>query len=255
MQKQIEAGLKKQFDAKIVDELLAAYQEAKSNFYVSGLRLSAVEGGRFCEAAFRLLEQEATGKFTSLNRQIDSEALIKVLANIPHGRAPESVRTHIPRALRIVYDIRNKRDAAHLADGIDPNTQDATLVVSILDWVLAEFVRLHHQVSASEAQGIVDGLVARKVPAIQDFDGFLKILKPRLQVSQYAIMLLYERGAIGASFEEIKAWVQPSMRPNLTRSLDQLVHKKAYLHFDGIKFYLTKLGVAEAEKQGLHQPI
>ena len=41
----------------------------------------------------------------------------------------DSVRLHIPRALGLVYGIRNKRDAAHLADGIDPSLQDANVVV------------------------------------------------------------------------------------------------------------------------------
>ena len=36
---------------------------------------------------------------------------------------------------------------------------DATLVISILDWVLAELVRMYHKVSADEAQKIIDGLV------------------------------------------------------------------------------------------------
>jgi hypothetical protein len=51
----IESGLKAKFDGTLVDELLAAHRDAKTNFYLGGLRLSAVEGGRFCEAAYRLL--------------------------------------------------------------------------------------------------------------------------------------------------------------------------------------------------------
>jgi hypothetical protein len=61
---QIASGLKAKLNPKLVDELLAAHRDAKTNFYLGGLRLSAVEGGRFCEAAYRLLEQAATGKFT-----------------------------------------------------------------------------------------------------------------------------------------------------------------------------------------------
>ena len=57
---------------------------------------------------------------------------------------PDAIRLHIPRTLRLVYDIRNKRDVAHLGPDIDPNLQDSTLVVSALDWVLAEFIRLYH---------------------------------------------------------------------------------------------------------------
>jgi len=44
-------------------------QEAKRNFYLGGLRLSAVEGGRFCEATFRLLQQRTTGKFNALGNK------------------------------------------------------------------------------------------------------------------------------------------------------------------------------------------
>ena len=251
---QIEAGLKSKFDSKLVEELLAAYQDAKNNFYTVGLRLSAVEGGRFCEAAFRMLEQETTGRFTSLNRSIDTEKIIKALVDVPTADAPDAVRIHIPRALRVVYDIRNKRDAAHLADGIDPNLQDGTLIVSILDWVLAEFVRLHHNVSAGEAQRIVDGLVTRKVPAIQDFCGFLKVLNPKLGVSLRILLVLFERGKTGATLGEITAWVRPSMRPNLARALDQLVNIKAFLHFDESSYFITQSGIAEVERLKLHQP-
>ncbi len=135
----IRTSLASHRDAKLVDELLEAYVEAKRNFYQGGKRLSAVEGGRFCEAAFRLLEEETTGTFTRLGKPIDAELLARQLANLSSGSFPDAVRLHVPRALRVVYDIRNNRDAAHLADGIDPNLQDATLIVAVLDWVLAEF--------------------------------------------------------------------------------------------------------------------
>jgi hypothetical protein len=249
---EIEAGLKKHFDEKLVDELLAAHQDAKHNFYLGGLRLSAVEGGRFCEAAFRMLQQATTGRYTDLNRRLDAENLTAQLASVPQGKAPDSLRLHIPRVLRVIYDVRNNRDTAHLADGIDPNLQDATLVISSADWVLAEFVRLYHGVSADEAQKIIDGLVSRKVPAVQDFQGFLKVLRPRATVREYLLIALYERGNSGAIFAELRAWVRPSMRPNLRRTLNSLEHKDALIHFNGERYFITKLGMAEVEKRNLH---
>jgi hypothetical protein len=44
-------GLKAHFPDKLVDELLSAYQDAKHYFFFGGLRLSAVEGGRFAASA------------------------------------------------------------------------------------------------------------------------------------------------------------------------------------------------------------
>jgi hypothetical protein len=248
---QIATGLKQHFPAKLVDELLSAYQDAKHNFFLGGLRLSAVEGGRFCEAAFRLLEHVIKGTSTDLNRPLDSEKLILALSNSPKT-FPDSIRLHIPRAIRVVYDIRNSRDAAHLADGIDPNLQDATLVISNLDWILAEFIRLYHNVSADEARKIIESLVTRKVPVIEDFDGFLKVLNPSLHVRGYVLVLLYERGKAGATFADLEKWVKPKMRSNLRRTLNSMVDAAVLHENDAGIFLLTKLGSQQVEARNLH---
>lgn len=249
---QIAFGLKAHFDDKPVDELLSAYQDAKHHYFLGGLRLSAVEGGRFCEAAMRMLEQATTKKFTDFGRMVASDKLFETLSNYPKSQFPESIRVHIPRAIRVVYDIRNKRDTAHLADDIDPNLQDATLVVSTLDWILAEFIRLYHGVSADEATKIIEAMVTRKVPVIEDFDGFLKVLNPSLKVSGYVLVLLYERGTAGATFAELERWIRPSMRANLRRTLNGMVDDALLHENDAGLFLLTKLGRQEVEKRNLH---
>jgi hypothetical protein len=248
----IEAQLASKLDPKLVKELLDAHAEVKRNFYLGGLRLSAVEGGRFCEAAFRLLEyvtQNAT--FTPIGRQLDTDRLIRGLSNLSPAQYNDSVRLHIPRSLRLVYDIRNKRDAAHLADGIDPNLQDATLIVGVVDWVLAEFIRLYHSVSADAASKIVHGIVKRVAPVIQDFNGFLKVLNPRLEASDHFTVLLYQRGEDGATYDELEMWARPKMRANLKRTLGVLIHKKDFVHFDGSRYFITRNGEHYVERKSL----
>jgi len=247
----VTAQLSAFMDSKLVTELLDAHAEVKRNYYLGGLRLSAIEGGRFCEAAFRILEQVTTGKFTPLGKQIDTERLIEQLRNTKTGSQPDSVRLHIPRALRLVYDIRSKRDAAHLADGIDPNQQDATIVVATVDWVLAELVRLFHKVPPDEAHHIVDEIVARSAPIVQDFAGVLKVLSPSLSASDHSLVLLYHRGAKGATLAELSEWVRPSMRQNLNRTLNRLANEKDFLHKDGQRYWITRLGEQEVEKKRL----
>lgn len=251
----IRDGLVATLDPGVVDELLGAYEEAKSNYYLGGLRLSAVEGGRFCEAAFRLLQQRAFGRFDPLGQQLNADAVTKNLASLPAGTQPDSVRLHIPRALRVVYDVRNNRDAAHLGDGIDPNLQDATLVVGVLDWVLAELVRLHHNVTAEDAQRMVGDLVTRQAPVVQDFDGFLKVLRADLSASPRCLVLLYQRGNKGATYEELSDWVKPAMRRNLRRTLGALVHKKSWVHQAGDRYTITRTGQQEVEARGWLDPI
>ncbi len=251
----IRSGLVTSLDPQLVDELLDAYEEAKSNFYLGGLRLSAVEGGRFCEAAFRLLQQRAFGRFDPLGRQLKTETIIQNLALVQTATLPDSVRLHIPRALRVVYDVRNNRDAAHLADGIDPNVQDATFVIGVLDWVLAELVRLHHNVGPAEAQRMVDDLVTRKAPVIEDFDGFLKVLRADLMAGPRCLVLLYQRGKEGATQEEMSRWVKPAMRTNLRRTLKGLAEDKSWIHESGGKYVITRTGRQEVEKRGWLDPV
>lgn len=246
----IESGLKAEFDRTLVDELLAAHREAKTNFYLGGLRLSAVEGGRFCEAAYRLLEQAATASFTPLGKQLDTEKIAKMLLT---ANLPDSARIHIPRTLRVIYDIRNKRDTAHLGDGIDPNDQDATLVISAIDWVLAEFVRLYHAVTANEAQRIISNIVSRQAPVVQDLNGFLKVLNPSLPVSDRILVLLYQRGAERATFDELSSWMHPKMRKNLRRTLEQLEHDKAQIHMSQGTYQITASGIQQAEQRKILQ--
>jgi hypothetical protein len=249
----VRANLESQIPPPLVTELLGAYEEAKRNFYLGGLRLSEVEGGRFCEAAFRALEHITTGKYTALGKQLNAERLIIQLANLPQGSHSDSIRLHIPRALRVVYDIRNNRDAAHLADGIDPNLQDATLVVVTLDWVLAELVRLFHSVSANAAQKIVEGIVTRTAPVIEEFGSFLKVLNPKLAASDYLLVLLYQSGKTGATLQELTQWIHPRMRSNARRTLHRLEHDRAFVHFDGARYLISQAGSLEVENRRLYQ--
>lgn len=251
MRATVEAQLASVLEPRLVKELLDAHEEARRNFYLGGLRLSAVEGGRFCEAAFRLLQQITRSMYTPLDRQLDSDKLIEDLRKLSASDYSDSVRLHIPRALRLVYDIRNKRDAAHLADGIDPNFQDASVVIATINWILAEFVRLYHSSSADDAHRLVENIITRAVPIIQDFDGTPKVLNTTLGASEYCLVLLYERGMAGATFAEIDSWVRPPMRKNLRRTLKRLDEDLAFVHSSGTRYLITRAGEREVERRRL----
>ena len=189
----------------LIDALFDAYAEAKRRFYLGDHRPNEVEGGRFAEAAFRILELKVQGSHTPIGKQIPTvDKLVKTLEST--GGHESALTIHIPRQLHSIYTIRNKRDVAHLGPDISPNLQDATIVVGVMDWVMAEFVRLYHQVSNAEAQQIIDGLVTREVPAIQMFGDFPKLLKGNVTLPEHLLILLYRRGAEGATRTELGTW-------------------------------------------------
>ena len=82
-------------------------------------------------------------------------------------------------------------------------------MVGVLDWVLAELIRLYHGVPGNEATVIVDQIVARSAPVIQEFNGFQKVLRPSLKASDLVLLLLYRVGLQGADYDQLFKWVRP----------------------------------------------
>jgi hypothetical protein len=131
--------------------------------------------------------------------------------------------------------------------------QDATLVVSVLDWVLAEFLRLWHTptVSADDAQRMVEDLVTRRAPIIQDFGGHLKVLDPNLSQGEHLLVLLYHSGANGATREQLREWSTPAMRKNMSRIYGRLEHDLNYIHRDPKTIKITKRGIKYVDESGI----
>jgi hypothetical protein len=247
----IRDALLNRFPEKLVDQLLECFHEQRRNFLLGNLRPNEVEGGRFAEAAFRFLEHLAGWPYTPIGKQLDTESLIKRLSGLPTGTVSDSARLHIPRTLRVIYDIRNKRDAAHLGDGIDPNLQDSTLVSGATDWIVAEFVRLAGGLSADEAFQLVKEITIRRIPAVEDIDGFLKTLRPSLGPGDRVLLLLYCCADNGASEDELSNWLKPSQRSNLKRTLKRLQHERDLLVFAKGRYRITRRGIQEIEGRNL----
>jgi hypothetical protein len=247
----IRAALLNRFPQRLVDELLECFTEQKRNLLLGKLRPNEVEGGRFAEAAFRILEQAAGWPGTPIGTQFDTDGLIRRLAATLAATANDSIRLHIPRTLRVIYDIRNKRDAAHLADGIDPNLQDSTLVSASLDWILAEFVRIAGGITPDEAFSLVKAITIRRIPAVEDIDGFLKTLRPSLGPGDRVLLLLYHRADNGATDKELAKWIKPAQRANLPRTLRQLEHDKDLVVSVGGRYKITRRGIQDIEARNL----
>ncbi len=131
-------------------ELLEAYSEAKKRYHLGDLRPNIVEGGRFSEAVFRILQWATDGgNFTPLGGNLPG--LPTLLGQLAQRTGhDDSLRLHIPRVLQGIYQIRSNRNGPHLG-AINVNNMDATLVVHDMDWVLAELVRLYHNLRAQRS--------------------------------------------------------------------------------------------------------
>ena len=69
------------------------------------------------------------------------------------------------------------------------------------------------------------------------------------------LVLLYQCGASGATFDQISEWVRPDMRTNLKRTLRRLAVDKAFIHENGKVFLITFRGQKEVEARRLVEQI
>jgi hypothetical protein len=67
----------------------------------------------------------------------------------------------------------SNRGGRHDPDEIDPNAMDATVMIGTCSWILAEMVRhaQHGTIDSNTAKSIVDAIVKRKYPLIEEVDG------------------------------------------------------------------------------------
>ncbi len=214
----------------LAERLLAEYEDLTRRFYLADYRPSELSGGRFGEAAFRVCEQVCFGSHTPYGTTLTkSDELVKKLEQVPGNVADLTYRVHIPRALRLIYDLRNKRDVAHLGAGVSPNYADASLILETASWVVAEIVRLSYNCSIEDAQMIVNGLAQRRVPLIWTEGDIVRVLKPTLKFPEKALVILYHFHPEWVADDDLMRWIEEPRLGNFNRMLDSL-HARALIH-------------------------
>jgi hypothetical protein len=169
--------------------LLAVYQSIVQSFAVHGWSPSELSGGKFCEIVFTILDGYAkSGYAASPKKPRAFDQACKLLENNSH--VPRSFQILMPRLLPALFEVRNNRGVGHAGGDVDPNHMDAVFVLTSCNWIMAEFVRVFHNVSISEAQDIVDKLVERRMPLLWIGDDMRRILDPKLGLREQILLLL-----------------------------------------------------------------
>ncbi len=239
-----EDVLKSGFDVAIARSIVDAYREILDNFVIRKWKPSELDAGHFVEAVRRALDLELTVTYTPFSRSLPSFD-DNALRHYEQQKGHESYRLLIPRALKAIYNIRNKRGVAHISD-ISPNEMDSTFILYAVKWILAELVRLKSGMSVSETQKLIDTIVERQSPLIWKEGEITTILEPRMNARDQILVLLYDRSPI--KNDELQEIVEYSNRTDFRRILrklhnDRLIH----YHIDG-NCRISPRGLTEAEK-------
>ena len=138
-----------QFTAKHVDATVSHYLEAVKEYQRGNWEISLLKSGKFIEAVAKALHIHC-GQTLPPARQFSAGTILRALSQL--SGFDDVVRILIPRAGTFVYDIVSNRGARHDPDQIDPNKMDATVVISVISWMLAEMVRFAAQNSPTPGE-------------------------------------------------------------------------------------------------------
>jgi hypothetical protein len=177
------------------DPLLETYREIAANFLEHRWGPSELEGGKFSEVVYTIVDGWLKGTFAARpSKPRDMRgACYSIESSVPSGKPEDrSMRILIPRMLPPLYEIRNNRNVGHVGGDVDPNQMDAITVYSITSWVMAELVRVFHGVSLKEAQEAVDALTERKLSLIWDPGTTKRVLETSLKTSDQTLLLLHQ---------------------------------------------------------------
>jgi len=169
--------------------LLAEYESIVQNYSEHRWLPSELSGGKFCEIVFTILDGFAQGAYAA-NPSKPSNFVDACRRLEQHTHVPRSFQILIPRLLLALYEVRNNRGVGHVSGDVDPNHMDATFVVSNCNWVIAELVRVYHNLSTKEAQQVVDTLVERRIPLIWEGEDMRRVLNPKMVLQSQVLLLL-----------------------------------------------------------------
>ena len=242
--------------ATLRDELLKSFEEISAHYAESRWEPSELNGGKFCEVVYSIINGVLNNNVPA-NASKPANMLIacQALEQIPSAASrvgDRSLRILIPRMLPVLYEIRNNRGVGHVGGDVSPNFLDATAVHSMSSWVLAELIRIFHQLSTNEAQEIVDALIERKHPLIWAVAGLgiSRVLNPQMSPKDQVLVLLHGRASwVGA--KELCSSVEYSSTSMFRTRVLQSLHDARLIEFDkiGDQARLSPLGVNDVEKR------
>lgn len=229
---------------ELVDALLSAYREIERNFVHRKWKASELDAGHFVEAVRRIVEHRVLGTFTPIGKSLPTFN-DKLLLQYEQASGDESYRVLIPRVLRAIYGIRNKRGVGHLGI-ISPNEMDATLILYNVKWVLAEIIRLESGLSPSETQRVIEFVVEREMALLWKDGAVVRIAEKGMNARDQVLLLLYDSSPQAEA--ELRERCEYKNSTNFRKILQKLHSDKLIFLRPDSTCVLMPNGVSAAEK-------
>lgn len=209
--------------------LLEEYSKLVRNYREGRWEPAELSAGKLCEIVYSILKGHVDGVFPSAPAK-PSNMVDACNALASNGRFPRSVRIQIPRMLIALYEIRNNRNVGHVGADVDPSHLDATVVLAMAKWILAELVRIFHGTTTEVASDAVEALSERSLPIVWKGNSVTRVLGAHLSAKEKTLALLYGIGT--ADVATITKSIGYSNLSQFRRAVLQPAHKADLIHFD-----------------------
>jgi len=210
--------------------LLEEFNKLARHYRESRWEPAELNGGKVCEIVYSILRGHVDGAFPATpSKPSNMVDACNALANA--SAYPRAIRIQIPRMLVALYEIRNNRNVGHVGADVDPNHMDATVVHSMVKWIMAELVRIFHAISPEEATAVVDALTEREVPLLWHIGDRTRVLGAGLSAKDKTLALLY--GSLGAlSVRDIAGSIEYKNASQFRQKVLKPAHQADLLDFD-----------------------
>lgn len=231
--------------------LLQAFEAIVRNYRESRWEPAELNGGKLCEIVYTILRGRIDGSFAP--RPAKPKNMVdacKTLENADAKAYSRSIRIHIPRTLVALYEVRNNRGVGHAGGDVDPNHMDAVFVLQASKWIMAELVRVFHEVDTMEASKVVDTLTSRTLPLIWEVGNNKRVLNTELSMKDKALALLYSSKE-PVSESDLFKWVEHSNPSVFRRDVLTKAHKAKLVEYDKAAktVQLSPLGIKYVEEK------
>lgn len=201
------------------EPLLEEYGTILRNYLERRWTPSELSGGRFCEIVYTILNGYSTGNYPSSPTKPTNfvEACRALESNTSN---PRSFQILIPRILPALYEIRSNRGVGHVGGDVNSNHIDASVVLSITSWIMAELIRVFHNIDIQDAQKIADSLVDHQTPLVWQSGDIRRVLKPDLSIRNQILLLSSMSKSV--TRDDLLCWIEPSNRSYFYRLLREM---------------------------------
>ena len=248
---QVVAALSPSLPQEIIERLLDEYQEIKQQFAFRKFRPSELNGGRFAECIMRLIQHLDNPPYTPFGTTLpNTDSIIRRVEN--NTNLHDSLRIFIPRLTRIMLDVRNRRDVAHLGGDVNPNYADSVFTAHSADWILTELIRVYYHCPIDTAKKIVESVNEAQIPLIADVDGFIRVQNTALGVKEKCLAILYYKNPVKQRDGDLLRWTKYANGSRFKKEVLPELDSDALIHYENGLCSLLPKGIAYTEK---HVPL